>query len=76
MDNPTCETCRFWKRDGAECHRYPPQRIVFHEEDKGGRMDWNTASWWPDTNYTDWCGEHEPAAVGGNPPPAPKEETK
>jgi hypothetical protein len=53
-----CETCRFWVEDQEDeeigcCHRYPP-RVVIRRGDCPDSL-------WPETDYDDWCGEHQPA---------------
>lgn len=52
----TCGTCRWWDdlRPDAEmdglCRRHAP---------RASPDRWNR-SYWPETDATDWCGEHQP----------------
>lgn len=56
--NPTCESCRFWARDGSgavgECRRFPPHVawVDAGPDDRG----WSSA--FPLTRSDAWCGDH------------------
>lgn len=43
-----CETCRYWVADFMECRRNPPVS-------EPGRR--NARGHFPQTQWTDWCGE-------------------
>lgn len=66
-----CGTCRFWERWGTEaggCKRYPPIMPNFNvmaRQREYDRIEVSMATdpkpYWPNTDQTQWCGEHEPA---------------
>jgi hypothetical protein len=63
---PTCETCRFWRRqreakysDWGECRRMPPLLPPL-EDDKLLHV-----GLWPHTTKADWCGEWDAADFQG-----------
>jgi len=47
----TCSTCRFFKMNGEECRRFPPEQFQI------GELDIETR--WPEVSRFDWCGEWE-----------------
>lgn len=51
IKRPACQTCIYWMAVGTfgQCRRNPPAIILTPE---GARARW------PQTNQTDWCGEH------------------
>ena len=59
----SCRTCRYWKRDGEECRRYPPVPIEYYvtwENERKGYTESETRSFstWPEVGRDDWCGEY------------------
>jgi hypothetical protein len=69
-DHPTCETCRYWQeadRPFGVCRRYAPRAntSIGLEAANDGEHEWPYARW-PETERSDWCGEHEPVNEGDN----------
>lgn len=75
MNEPTCETCRFFLIDACDidtagpppavatgyCRRFPPQ--ILHDEGYSDPLDHAGFPWvWSDT----WCGEHQPRQTERN----------
>lgn len=65
--HPTCETCRFWKKDEDNrpmaghgfCHRFPPAiSFQIRNNDPDDVYPWG---YWPSVAQDNWCGEHQEA---------------
>lgn len=63
-----CCTCRYWSKcpgtDTGSCRRHTP--TVFFV-DYGNPEDTGTATEWPRTHGTEWCGEYEERVIVGAP---------
>jgi hypothetical protein len=57
MNQPTCETCRFWV--GTQCHRYPP--VLLSQKSPHDREPNYVEQHRPYMSAGEWCGEHQPA---------------
>lgn len=62
MIKDECGSCKFCKEtdntfddEDGSCFRYPPQIIVLSSGGTSGG-----ATYWPDVNKDDWCGEFKP----------------
>ena len=55
----TCHGCRWWDQltdSMGACKRYPPRPVSLTAEEEKSLLD-NYKAHWPDTHFTDFCGE-------------------
>lgn len=58
MTDPTCETCRWWRKATGrrgECRRYAPRPVISDTS-----LGDPAFSWWAATINDEGCGEHQP----------------
>jgi hypothetical protein len=64
-----CGNCRFYladpgHTDGA-CRRMPPVPVMIGMRKGANGPEPTIGTCWPETQRTQWCGEHEPVAAVG-----------
>lgn len=58
-----CGNCKFWNRIAGgqgQCQRHTPQgHLIFAPNKLTSNMEPSALSYWPPTQQSQWCGEHE-----------------
>lgn len=62
LPDECCGRCKYFSHRSAQCHRYPPQLMLFWSNPE--RPDGKSCQWtctWPNTNAELYCGEFKTA---------------
>lgn len=60
MENESCSNCKFYDEPYNQCRRFPPQFFYDHD---------SSASSFPGTSKTQWCGEWQSIEMQLSTPP-------